>query len=661
MGNEVKIKISVDNDTKAAVVDVKAGMHDVETAADKAGNKLSDLGRHINDVRGDLVKLDAAALASKGALSQLTSALANTDDAAQRLDIQKAISKVQRDLSSTAKAQKIKLGELINLDKDEASVKKMSQGLISSIGKSLSSGAEGISSLASSHIGITVGAAAGAAAAPVLISTIGSVLASGTGLGVIGVGIMAAVQKDQDIKSAGKAAGGRFMDALSTEATKAFKGPLLDSIQVLSDQGDKSAKKLGEAFNALAPSIKPFTQDLATAADTLTNSFTNSAKNSGPAIEGLGHSIVLLTDGVGTFIDQVSQGGPEAAQNLTLIAGALGDVIGQTGTFLGALSKLSSNEWLTGPLLPLLKKHYADTASATEDMTAQTADLNDAMADVVATSQMEGNELTNLANDMRAQTDPVFALIDAQDKLTDAQDAVKKATKDHGKESKEAQAALRDLAKAAIEVEGKSGELADSYGGEVTPALHATLLAAGLTEDQIKDLGKQFDTAKDKGDDFSKTYKAKIEADTATAANRIQHVKDLLADVRSKRISVSVLVADSQLNKVNNTLDRLGQNYAHGGIKGAASGMIGGDLTWVGENGPELLNLPPSTNVKSHPDSMRALSGAENDGTVNVNLVPATGTGYELVNAILTLLRVEVDRGGNGSVSKLLNRPGVTV
>ena len=47
MASEVKIKVTVENDTKGGLSGVTAGLHDVETAADKAGNKVSDFGRLI--------------------------------------------------------------------------------------------------------------------------------------------------------------------------------------------------------------------------------------------------------------------------------------------------------------------------------------------------------------------------------------------------------------------------------------------------------------------------------------------------------------------------------------------------------------------------------------------------------------------------------------
>lgn len=53
---------------------------------------------------------------------------------------------------------------------------------------------------------------------------------------------------------------------------------------------------------------------------------------------------------------------------------------------------------------------------------------------------------------------------------------------------------------------------------------------------------------------------------------------------------------------------------AHGGIVGAASaGGPRSNLTWVGEHGPELVNLAPGSTVRSNPDSMR-MAGQQQGG-----------------------------------------------
>ncbi len=189
-------------------------------------------------------------------------------------------------------------------------------------------------------------------------------------------------------------------------------------------------------------------------------------------------------------------------------------------------------------------------------------------------------------------------------------------------------------------------------GGELTPALKATLEAAGLTKDQIAQLKRQFDSARGAGDKFAQTYHAKLEADAVTATQRIKHVRDLLDQIHSKKISVNVLVNESRLEKVANTLSRFSPADAHGGITGAANGATSSGDTLVGENGPELLRLPPSTNVKSNPDTMRAMNGS--DGVSTLVISPGPNGSRDLMAAIIKGLRYEVSRNGSGSVQRLL-------
>lgn len=61
---------------------------------------------------------------------------------------------------------------------------------------------------------------------------------------------------------------------------------------------------------------------------------------------------------------------------------------------------------------------------------------------------------------------------------------------------------------------------------------------------------------------------------------------------------------------------------AHGGVVGAASGRtLSSGLTWVGEQGAELLDLPAGTTVHSNPDSMRMASqGSGGGGTADASV-----------------------------------------
>lgn len=82
--------------------------------------------------------------------------------------------------------------------------------------------------------------------------------------------------------------------------------------------------------------------------------------------------------------------------------------------------------------------------------------------------------------------------------------------------------------------------------------------------------------------------------------------------LHGKNITVSV---GAQVGKtLTDILGRIG--FAHGGIVGAASGGARSALTMVGEHGPELVRLPPGSQVHSNPDSMRMMSREGSNRTV---------------------------------------------
>ncbi|MFF9002604.1 phage tail protein [Streptomyces achromogenes] len=82
---------------------------------------------------------------------------------------------------------------------------------------------------------------------------------------------------------------------------------------------------------------------------------------------------------------------------------------------------------------------------------------------------------------------------------------------------------------------------------------------------------------------------------------------------------------EAQQKSLQKSMDKLGQamekaiekafghgKKASGGIVGAAaSGGLRSSLTWVGEQGPELLDLPAGSRVWSNPDSRRKLAAAQ--------------------------------------------------
>ena len=93
--------------------------------------------------------------------------------------------------------------------------------------------------------------------------------------------------------------------------------------------------------------------------------------------------------------------------------------------------------------------------------------------------------------------------------------------------------------------------------------------------------------------------------------------------------------------------------FAHGGVRGlsaAATGGVRSNMTLVGEQGPELIDLAPGSHVRSNPDTRRLLGqGAGGGGVQRIELSSAGGAAADLV---VELLRSGVkSTGGNVQLS----------
>lgn len=659
------IKIRSDTDA-SGFRQAKEGLHDVETASDKAGNALADVGdaadrtktdlhgvenasekaahaiagmsRETTDLDSDLGKLDRAILQSKASLALLARALADTDDAAQRLDIKKAIAAVQADLNASTKARKI----LIDIEPrtDPADVAK---SFVGRFGDAAISAAAPVSKLLGNNIGITLGAAAGVAAAPVLASAIGSALAAGAALGVIGAGVAVAVQQDKGIQEAGKQAGKTFIEALGKEA-KVLNGPIRESLGVLEIAGGRLAKSWGGAFGEMSGQLVPFVRDVVGGTERISDAFVKVAKD-GDALDGLGSTFRLLADGVGDFVEITADGGPKAAANLQLIAGATGDLLRYTGMTLNSLNELASNPWVTGPIIPALRDHYVEAADATGTFAKRTAGASESMEAAEKAALGETSALKGLSDELKAQADPVFAVLKAQRDLKKAQDDTAKATKEHGAKSQQAEEALQKQALAALSLQQNIGKLGDSFNGKLSPAMRNTLRAAGLTDKAIDGLEKQFGQAKAAGDRFAKTYRGRAILDGYRNAQG--QLSGLLRDLN--RFD-GVWTATMITNYVKHGKPGTGGGLEHGGIKGAADGGARSGLTLVGEHGPELAEIAPGGRVWSNPDTQRMLgAGGGNAGPITVQLIV---DGRVLAEQTVEPLRNMVNRQAGGSAQQ---------
>lgn len=608
-------------------------LDDAGKAADRAAKGVGKLDGEISKVEAELVKLGHA--------------FADTNDKADRLDLSKKIRAAQNDLRrlNTSKG----LISSILPDPSPGEVSKWTTKLKASISQGLAS------------VGPLAGGAAvlGAALAPTLGAAIAGAVVGGVGAGGV-LGGVALVARDPQVQAHAIDIGTRFAKAVNVSAKDAFLLPVQKSLSDIEGLAARTAPRVGKIFQATAPGVDVLTTSLVHAGDALGESLVGAAEKSGPVMKVLGDIIEGTGESLGEFIDMAADHADEGASALTDLNTALQNTITVTTAVVGALATVKGGldsvddtidkgrYWWEdhAKKLDITADGYhkgteaaelyrkgiigaAGSANDYEHYLAAATEKTDALAasheNAASAADKERTALVDLSNELKAQTDPVFGLLNAQDKLAKAHENVAKATEDHGAKSEEAKKALRDLASAAIDLEGKAGALGGTFDGELTPQLRATLRAAGLTKGEIDRLGDQFRDARRDGDRFAKNYKANVSVSgTATAAAQTRNVRDLLNQLHSRKINVSVVVAAGQLNKVNNQLDRIGAR--------ASGGPITRNVPYlVGENGPELvvpdanarvLSAPATKNLTQSGTGNRSGAGSGGgSGTLRLELV----------------------------------------
>jgi hypothetical protein len=114
---------------------------------------------------------------------------------------------------------------------------------------------------------------------------------------------------------------------------------------------------------------------------------------------------------------------------------------------------------------------------------------------------------------------------------------------------------------------------------------------------------------------------------TGDARKAVERLADeLFALPKSKTVTINVRVDESRLNRLREEFERYG-GLAHGGISGAAGGGPRGNLTWVGEQGPELVRLPFGSTVYPTGQSMNMANQMSGGGEVRVIVEDRTSGG----------------------------------
>jgi hypothetical protein len=505
-------------------------------SSEKTGGQVDKLGHNLDNTKSRIGGLDKEIDGIQKELAALSASFADAGSASERLDISKAIRRTETDLKKITKNRDVLKGLLPDPGPEiKKWGTKFSQGLNDSIA----------GDFASSSIFAPAIAVLGVTLAPMIGGLISAAVLGGVGTGGIIGGIALAASSDQQIKTWAGNIGHSFKDGVTAEAKDAFSGPIMDSLGKVEALANRSIGKIGDIFDRLAPSTFKLTDNLVRAGDAILDSLVNAAGKAGPVMDVLGNIVEDTAVNLGKFIDMAADHSDEAASALadlndalqntitvaTAVVGALADIKGGLDSFDDGIDKarygledhvswldLTADGYKKGSVAAQMYRdgligaagsaddydHYLQGAvNSTDSMkTAQ-----DAAAEATKKHQEAVQALTN---ELKAQTDPAFALLDATDKVRDAQQAQADAIAKSGSKSEEARAATRKLAEAAIELSTAAGNAGGTIDGHLSPAMYATLRAAGLTKSQIAGVEAELKRATKAAQNYEGNYNANI-------------------------------------------------------------------------------------------------------------------------------------------------------
>lgn len=401
-------------------------------------------------------------------------------------------------------------------------------------------------------------AAAAGVAAPLVGAAISGAIIGGVGVGGVAGGLLVA-SKDFRVQAAANTLGARLENRLE-KAGGAFVEPAIHGLATI--ETALESIDLNSIFTSASRFVGPLADDVSKAITALGDGVESLVSKAGPAVASIGDGIALIGLKIGEGLALLSSNGQDGADALDLIfklvASGIQSVfiltkvltevyswihkIGADAGLLiflkltgvsmdktaGSADSVSAAMSATALSLDEVKKKSEDAKAAIDPLYKAQEALAAKLAIADAAARGETAALKGLSDQLRSQIDPAFALITAQGALKTAQDKSAEAIRVHGYNSIQAREATRNLAAAALDLQGKAGALAAGFSGKLTPQMLATYRAAGLTELQIRDVEFQLINAKKAADRYSGKYKAEVTAEGVPAvAGKLNALSEL--------------------------------------------------------------------------------------------------------------------------------------
>lgn len=496
---------------------------------------------------------------------------------------------------------------------------------------------------------------------PIILTTLGGAVtaimpligaaAAGTFVTAFGVGLTALpatfAAKTEDVEKRMELFSTRMKTHL-TNTSSHFEETWTDSIGVVETLLTEMLGSFSESSRFLAPETTEFVRDFADGIRELEDSIMPLSRAWKAIMDELGPQLPDMFREISFAINKVAESIEDNPETFVMLIRWLGHLISDVLEFVAALNDLANwfeeHPMITESLIialeaviapfQLIMRIIEELQNLTGNYGKDIETTWNHMNEFAQATREATNALVNHGEALKEQTDPTFALFKAQTRLREAQEDYNEAVKEHGRKSPEAREALMKMAEAAINLQIATGKAAGTFDGKLSPAMRATLKAAGLTEAEIALLEQQFIDAHKAGEKFAKDYTANVNV-------RFRY----FGDPRYAPPGAHILPGQAST-----------AGLRHGGISGAmgmpnVSGAQGGgprgNMVWVGETGAELVELPFGSRVIPSGQS-KAMAESWTGKRVGGGSFKFISDGTSVGELLLTLLKYHVRTEYNG-------------
>lgn len=276
------------------------GRETVSGAAKKAADGVDRLGDEMKATARDAESLDREIEQAEKALADLATQFARTSDAAQRVDLTKAMRQQQTEVRRLVRSRDI-VQEAVKGGAEAGT--GFGVAMVARIGPILARAPLG-------PVGAAIGGLLATAMVPALGAAVAGAVLGGVGAGGV-VGGIALAAKDSRVQAAGKALGESVMGDLEDSASR-FVNPTIRGIGIISDAWDNVADDIDGALASASRYVEPLARGVAGVARELGPALRRGVEAAGPVIreisDGLPRIGAALGDLMGVFADNADAG-----------------------------------------------------------------------------------------------------------------------------------------------------------------------------------------------------------------------------------------------------------------------------------------------------------------------------------------------------------------